>query len=303
MAPVIATQAIQESTVDQLSKYEKKQTNKDLQKTRLCVYNLQGTCGYGWNCTFAHTSGEIRGVPDLKKTQLCTKFMEGSCRDENCTYAHGQEDLRHPPNFKKKFCKWSSKGACRNGASCGFAHHVSELRGVEPPPGFKQRGDPKVAPPRPPPGLEEYGPEDNCGISTEAPSSEETSVEVDAAGAGPTDAPLFHLAGARGAAPLKQQMALMSSAVTALQTKLSQLEGMMMQTQVTQMQQSINELTEQCWSLEAQQCLLLEAGLSAPGMPPVESNKSRLNSKATPFVPFLANYLGSDDSTSVGSDS
>jgi len=289
--------------VGKLGKFEKKQANKDLQKTRLCVYHIQGKCGYGVNCTFAHTSDEIRGVPNLQKTQLCTKFMEGRCSDENCTYAHGLEDLRDPPNFKKKMCSWAAKGTCRNGANCGFAHDVSELRAVEPPPGFLQLCDPPTysKPPRPPPGLEKFGPEaDNSDISTEAPSSEEASLEapssqaskaesVDALGASSPsspEAPLFHLAGARGAAPITKQMAVMSSAVTALQAKLSQLEGMMMQTQVAQMQQSINELTEQCWSLEAQQCLLLEAGLSTQDMPPVESKKSRLNTKAAPFVPF-----------------
>lgn len=272
----------------QLEKPEKKQANKDLQKTRLCVYNLEGKCGYGANCAFAHFSSEIRGVPDLRKTQLCAKFAEGQCSDENCTYAHGEEELRDSPNFKRKLCKWNSKGQCRNGTKCGFAHSMKELRGsVEPPPGFKPRTDDKIAPP---PGLELMEPKADAiwDVSTEAPSSQAGTVY-----SGKTavqDEKLFHLQGARGAAPLKQQVALMGSAVIALQAKLAALEDVMLQTQVAQMQQSIQQLNEQCWAIEA--------GLAEP---PPEAAKSRLSAKAAPFVPF-GNDLGSDDSTSVGSD-
>jgi len=273
----------------QVTKVEKKQGNKDLQKTRLCVYNLEGKCGYGSACSFAHSSNEIRGVPNLAKTQLCTKFAEGKCSDENCTYAHGQEDLRDSPNFKKKMCKWNQKGQCRNGAKCGFAHNVSEVRAgpaVEPPPGFA-----KIAPP---PGLQKIGPEE---ASTEAPSFQVPWAGD--AGAMP-EAHLFHLAAARGAAPLKQQVAIMSSAVGALQAKLAQLEDMVMQSQVTQMQQSIQQLNEQCWALEA--------GLSMAEPEPSFTPMSRLNVKAAPFVPYKPskafNELASDDdSTSVGSSS
>jgi len=280
----------------QVTKVEKKQGNKDLQKTRLCVYNLEGKCGYGSNCSFAHSSNEIRGVPNLAKTQLCTKFAEGKCSDENCTYAHGQEDLRDSPNFKKKICKWNQKGQCRNGAKCGFAHSSLEVRAapaVEPPPGFE-----KVI--APPPGLEKIGPEEE---STAAPSSSDVSLE---ACVPLPEAHLFHLAAARGAAPVKQQVAIMSSAIGALQAKLAALEDMVMQSQVTAMQQSIQQLSEQCWALEA--------GLSMAEPAPVISIASytplsKLNSKAAPFVPFVPskafNELAEDDdgSTSVGSSS
>lgn len=303
MAAVIATQAIEETKKIEVSQMEKKkQANKDLQKTRLCVYNLQGKCGFGAACTFAHTSKEIRGVPDLRKTQLCTKFMEGGCNDENCGYAHGQEELRDSPNFKKKMCKWASKGTCRNGATCGFAHNMSELKAVEAPPGLATatvanndpsiRGFEKVRPPPgPPPGLEEEVADWEVS-STEAPPSQVSK----SSGASHPDAPFFHLAAARGAAPLKQQVKLMSSAVTALQTKLAMLEDMVMQQQVVQMQQQIQELSEQCWALES--------GLHVEQPPPCETTKSRLSAKAAPFVPFApANEAASSDSTSVGSDS
>jgi len=294
MAATVATQEVQGNSIMEtiaapVKNIEKKQANKDLQKTRLCVYNLEGKCGYGASCVFAHSPNEIRGVPDLKKTQLCQKFMEGNCSDENCSYAHGYEELRDPPNFKRKLCKWNSKGICRNGAKCGFAHSTKELRGVEPPPGFQPLAEqPQIAPP---PGLEKMGSEADGDTSTEAPS---TQVDTSASLGASPDAALFHFAGARGAAPLKKQVALMSSAVNALQAKLAMLEDMVVQTQVTQMQAQIQQLSEQCWALEN--------GLG-PAEEPVsaEPTKSRLSAKATPFVPFMGMEV-SDDSTSVGSD-
>lgn len=271
MTAAVAIQAVQVNTT------EKKQANKDLQKTRLCVYNLEGKCGYGANCTFAHYSTEIRGVPDLRKTQICAKFMEGKCSDENCTFAHGQEELKDSPNFKKKMCKWHTKGTCRNGAKCGFVHDLSESRAAGPPPGFGA-----------PPGLEKMALEEESDASTEAPPSQGKAAIRQKDRASPPDAPLFQLAAARGAAPLKTQVALMSSAVGALQAKLAMLEEQVLQSQVTQMQQQIQQLNEQCWALEA-------------GMPE-EPTKSRLSAKAAPFVPFMPNDLASDDSTSAGSE-
>jgi hypothetical protein len=295
MAAVIATQAIEETMPTEVTKTEnkKKQGSKDLQKTRLCVYNLQGKCGFGSACSFAHSSTEIRGVPDLRKTQLCPKFAEGKCSDENCSYAHGEEELRESPNLKKKMCKWALKGTCRNGAKCGFAHGISELqelKNMQPPPGFEK----VPPPPGPPPGLEKMGPEEKDWevSSTEAPPSQASKTS----GASHPDAPFFHLAAARGAAPMKQQVKLMSSAVTALQAKLAMLEDMVLQQQVVQMQQQIQELNEQCWALES--------GLYGEEAMPKETTKSRLSAKATPFVPCLpGNEVASSDSTSVGSDS
>lgn len=293
MAAAVAKTIAQDVAPIDDMKTEKKQANKDLQKTRLCVYFIEGKCGYGSSCTFAHDADEIRGVPDLRKTQLCTKFMEGNCSDENCTYAHGLEELRDSPNFKKKMCKWNSKGQCRNGKKCGFAHSVTELRGMEPPPpppGFKPSSDSSFAPP---PGLEMIKPEVDPGdLSTEAPSSQAGNADKAAV----ADMQLFHLQAARGAAPLKQQVALMSSAVVALQTKLAALEGMVVQTQVGQMQQQIQQLSEQCWALEN------GLGTAEPQQQPT---KSRLSAKASPFVPILngdCQWAGSEDSTSVGSD-
>ena len=93
----------------------------------------------------------------------------------------------------------------------------------------------------------------------------------------------FSFMAGRGAAPLDDQVKSMSCVLAGLQDKLTRLEGMMMQSQVSQMQQSIMELSEQCWHLQSS-----------------VSAKSCLNAKAEPFVPCTD--WGSDDSTSVGSD-
>lgn len=290
--------------VAQVAKTEKKQ-NKDLQKTRLCTYFLEGKCGYGTSCTFAHSLLEVKDVPDLAKTQLCKKFAEGKCTNENCTYAHGEAELRDPPNFKKKMCKWFQKGKCRNGTDCGFAHDINELRS-EAPPGFEPIGVhvPQAAKAKKlekiaaPPGLTLMGDDD---ASTEVPDSNLSYVETDVSDASASSIPeehLFRLMAGAGSAPLQQQVQLMSSAIGGLQAKLSQLEDMMLQTQVNQMQQSIQQLTEQCWALEA------GMGAAPQHLPSTTrtSLKSRLNVKAAPFKPGVINDSRSEDSTSVGSE-
>lgn len=263
--------------VDQSEKAakKKKQASKDLQKTRLCVYNIEGNCGFGRNCAFAHSPSEVKSVPDLAKTQLFTKFVEGKCTNANCTYAHGEAELKDAPNFKKKMCKWQTVGRCRHGSSCGFAHSSKEMR-VEAPPGFEHIADrpQKVAPP---PGLTKMGAEDLNDVSTCLPSSisQAESDQTEKAACPIPEEHLFRFQAARGSAPLEKQVALMSSAICALQAKLAQLEGAMLQSQVAQMQQNIQQLTEQC--------RVMEAGLCEKPQP--EPSKSRLRAHAAPFKP------------------
>jgi hypothetical protein len=282
---------------------EKKQKNKDLQRTRLCVYNLGGKCGYGSKCTFAHNASEVKNVPDLRKTQVCTKFAEGKCTNKNCNYAHGEAELKDPPNFKKKLCKWHSMGNCRNGASCGFAHEIKELR-AEAPPGFEPIGAEaplnakKLQKVAPPPGLTKMGVEYDCDASTDVPSSQ-SQAESDLSMTGVPSIPeeqLFRFMAGRGSAPLQHQVVLMSSAIGGLQAKLSQLEDKMLENQVAQMQQQIEMLTKQCITLESG--LAMAQTPAAPVAP--TSLRMKLSSKATPFNPVGPD--GSDDSTSVGSE-
>jgi len=299
--------AVVDSTIPEMIKVaasEKKQASKDLQKTRLCVYNLEGKCGYGNNCTFAHTASEVKNVPDLRKTQLCTKFAEGKCTNPKCTYAHGEAELKDPPNFKKKMCKWFGKGNCLNGANCGFAHEARELR-AEAPPGFQPFGAKaplsmkrlqKVAPP---PGLTKVCAEPDCDASTDVPSSiaqsqAESELSTMAVPSIPEEH-LFRFMAGRGSAPLQHQVALMSSAIGGLQTKLAQLEDQMLQNQVIQMQQQIEQLSEQCLALESG--ITMNKQPTAPIAP--TSLRSRLNVKAKPFSPYSGVEGNNDDSVSA----
>lgn len=241
----------------QASSDTKRQGTKDLAKTRLCSFGPE--CKYGADCIFAHSVSELRAAPDLYKTKLCSNFMQGKCTDANCNFAHGEEELKELPNFKKKACKWFRKGTCRNGTKCGFAHGLQELR-VEPRSDIASTSK-TIAPP---PGL---------SLDDEVPEMESKMPDME----------YFRFMAGRGAAPLEEQVKCMSTVLVGLQSKLAQLEGMMVQSQVAQMQQSIEELNQQCWDIQA--------GLGV---------KSRLNGKAQPFVP--CSEWGSDDSTSVGSD-
>lgn len=103
--------------------------HRQLQKTRLCVYHMRGTCQYGTNCSFAHTRVELSTAPDLQRTRLCTSFANGQCDNPNCTFAHGEVELRSTDMFyKKAMCIWHERGRCRNGEFCRFAHGSTELR-------------------------------------------------------------------------------------------------------------------------------------------------------------------------------
>lgn len=288
-----STCTMRASPKEQVAASEKKRSQKDLQKTRLCVYHLQGKCGLGSECAFAHSSVEVKNVPDLRKTQLCTKFAEGKCFNKNCNYAHGEADLLDPPSFKKKLCKWHVKGMCRNGVKCGFVHDMKEMR-VDAPPGFEPMEPPVHNPKQtqkvsPPPGLTKMTVESNRDDSTQVPSSR-SPVESDLSSMGIPTMPeehLFRLMAGRGSAPMQHQVALMSSAIGGLQAKLSQLEDMMLQNQVIQMQQQIEQLTQQCQSLESGLSMAQQPGAVAPVAGEPTSLKSRLSANATPFKPNI----------------
>lgn len=240
------------------TKTSKKQATKDLSKTKLCVYYTEkGQCRHGSDCVFAHDPSELRGTPDLKKTQMCTKFLEGLCKNPNCDFAHGEEELRQRPNLKKKLCTWFRQGKCRNGADCGFAHGPEQLRAFAPPPGLSLDGPP------PPPGL---------------------TLDVEPNEFDTPEKEYFRFMARRGSAPLAQQVQSMAATIQALEIKLATLQDHMAKSEAMQMQQCIDELTQQCGGVQT------ELGV-----------KTRLNAKAEPFVPIADG--GSDDSTSVGSGS
>lgn len=68
-----------------------------LEKTRMCVYYLQGRCKYD-DCSFAHSAIELKQAPsNLRKTKMCDLFMMGHCYDSQCNFAHSVDELKVRP--------------------------------------------------------------------------------------------------------------------------------------------------------------------------------------------------------------
>lgn len=111
-------------------------------KTKLCKFNMHGTCNKGSKCRFAHDQAELRPTPD---------FSHPEKPDLNCMKQHVPESTtieslettaagpacplgRHTPNevgkqfeknlvfFRTKLCKFHASGFCSRGQTCKFAH-------------------------------------------------------------------------------------------------------------------------------------------------------------------------------------
>jgi len=65
-----------------------------MQKTKLCDFHKEGRCKYGAACVFAHSSEELKDMPDLRKTRICKAFTQENCSNLDCKFAHGAEELR-----------------------------------------------------------------------------------------------------------------------------------------------------------------------------------------------------------------
>ena len=66
-----------------------------LEKTRICMYHMQGRCKYGKYCTFAHDKREMREAPvTLLKTKMCPSFYSRMCSNDSCNFAHSLNELR-----------------------------------------------------------------------------------------------------------------------------------------------------------------------------------------------------------------
>jgi hypothetical protein len=64
-------------------------------KTKMCKFNLMGSCAKGSSCMFAHAATEMAPTPDLFRTKICKNLINtGFCEDRNCNYAHNKEELR-----------------------------------------------------------------------------------------------------------------------------------------------------------------------------------------------------------------
>ena len=105
---------------------------QQLRRTKLCSkFFVSGEC-YD-DCSFAHSSLDLRVAPDLRKTMLCTAWKHGKrCPDEDCRYAHGACELRATADlFKTQMCNWHAKGRCKFGDRCRHAHGAAEMRQPE----------------------------------------------------------------------------------------------------------------------------------------------------------------------------
>mmetsp|Transcript_29986 Transcript_29986/g.95733 ORF Transcript_29986/g.95733 Transcript_29986/m.95733 type:complete len:419 (-) Transcript_29986:387-1643(-) len=64
-------------------------------KTKLCRFNLLGSCAKGKACRFAHGQEDMRPMPDLHRTRLCPALIKaGACGEVDCAFAHSREELR-----------------------------------------------------------------------------------------------------------------------------------------------------------------------------------------------------------------
>jgi len=102
---------------------------KQLFKSTLCKFHLQGSCVRGANCMHAHSPTELQPAPDLTSTSLCKDFLfYGQCNNRRCRFAHSRKELNISGAFyRTKLCAFQRLGECRSGKSCRFAHTKDDL--------------------------------------------------------------------------------------------------------------------------------------------------------------------------------
>lgn len=128
-AKIDETQLVPTSEEDATNGKQKLGLQRQLAKTKFCMYHLKGICQYGSDCTFAHSRAELQSTPDLWKTRLCKAYAGGGCTDPKCSFAHGESELCSTDKFfKNTLCIWNEKGKCKDGDRCRFAHGISQLR-------------------------------------------------------------------------------------------------------------------------------------------------------------------------------
>jgi len=274
-----------------------KARNKDLSKTKLCIYHVQGKCGLGINCPYAHSTSEVRKAPNLTKTQLCASFMNGKCTRNNCTYAHGEAELVKPPSFKKKLCVWFQQGKCRNGNNCGFVHNLSELC-VE----AKTK--------------KKHGEEDDSDENSTAVPSSQSQLECDrtvistvtnsTGTTNSTEERIFRMMAGRGSAPLEHQVKSIGLAINGLQARLSQVQGHQSASgaiegaTVQEMQDTINQLSSQCDGMEAN--LRTNQQPAPPALQPPVANLRTSQQPVPPWSKARSNTSASHQKTLVIND-
>jgi len=101
----------------------RRQFRNQFRKTQLCRFNAVGQCNRGQNCSFAHSPGELKTVPDLTKTSLCLAWQKGRCplAAADCHFAHGSEELRLTPAFN------NAKFSQRTRTAKEDSHHSQDV--------------------------------------------------------------------------------------------------------------------------------------------------------------------------------
>lgn len=103
-------------------------------KTKMCKFDLLGSCTKGERCPFAHNVDELAELPDLRCTKLCKNLItSGECNVSGCSYAHSRKELRATEEVNKRYktkpCQFfETTGRCALGSKCNFAHFPGELR-------------------------------------------------------------------------------------------------------------------------------------------------------------------------------
>lgn len=78
------------------------------------------------------TTETLNKADQFFKTKLCIPFTKGQCRrGAQCCFAHGEDELKYPLNLRKtKLCELWSQGKCAKD-NCFFAHGHHELQSTD----------------------------------------------------------------------------------------------------------------------------------------------------------------------------
>jgi Zinc finger C-x8-C-x5-C-x3-H type (and similar) len=76
----------------------------------------------------AHSPLELHRKPTLTKTRYCKLFLRsGSCEYPNCSFAHSSDEVKNSNTFfKSKLCVYYMN--CKVGSKCRYAHSLDDIR-------------------------------------------------------------------------------------------------------------------------------------------------------------------------------
>jgi hypothetical protein len=89
-------------------------------RTELCKFWQNGACTRGFQCTFAHSVGELRDSASTER---------GARQVPEFPSRKSEERPGSSSKYKTAFCRyWQQGNSCKRGTDCTFAHSPSELR-------------------------------------------------------------------------------------------------------------------------------------------------------------------------------